>query len=175
MIHPGYIHSELDLKLLVIYITGHAAAPLTLFQIHELSLCDNGVDYFSLAQAVADLVERENLTLENDKYILTEKGKRNSEICETSLPFSVRRRCDESLKEMNRMLMREQQVQGHVEENEDGTVTTVIKFFDDKGPLIDLRVLAPNKNLANEIIAKYKTRPEATYHALMSLLQKEEL
>ena len=60
----GYIQSDLDLKLLVLYIMDRAAAPITFNQLLELAFCDAGVDYFSLTQAVSHLVETEHLTLE---------------------------------------------------------------------------------------------------------------
>ena len=102
-----YIQSELDLKLLVLYIMARTAAPITFLQLLDLALCDAGVDYFSLTEAVNHLVETEHLSLEGEKYAITEKGKRNSEICQSSLPYSVRMRCDERLVQLNAALRRE--------------------------------------------------------------------
>lgn len=173
MTRAGFIQSDLDLKLLVLYIMDRVASPITFLQLLELALCDAGVDYFSLHQAVDHLVERENLCVEEDRYAITEKGRRNSEICESSLPFSVRRRCDENLLVVNEALMREQQVQGHVLPNPDGTVTVHLLLCDDKGPLMDLRLLAPSPNDGDRLVTLYKSRPEATYHQIMALLSVE--
>ena len=112
MARMGFIQDEMDLKLLVLYIMARIAAPITFLQLLELALCDAGVDYFSLTQAVEHLVETEHLSREGERYAITEKGRRNSEICESSLPYSVRRRCDDNLVRVNETLMREQQVQG---------------------------------------------------------------
>ena len=49
-------------KLLVLYIMARIAAPITFLQLLELALCDAGVDYFSLTQAVEHLVETEHLS-----------------------------------------------------------------------------------------------------------------
>jgi len=123
MARMGFIQDEMDLKLLVLYIMARIAAPITFLQLLELALCDAGVDYFSLTQAVEHLVETEHLSREGERYAITEKGRRNSEICESSLPYSVRRRCDDNLVRVNETLMREQQVQGEVLPNPDGTCT----------------------------------------------------
>ena len=58
----------------------------------DLTLCDDAVDYFDFSECLADLVKTEHLTLDEESglYAITEKGRRNSEICETSLPYSVR-------------------------------------------------------------------------------------
>ena len=119
----GFIQSELDLKLLVLYIMARAAGPITFLQLLDLALCDAGVDYFSLTQAVEHMVETGQLSKEDERYSITEKGRRNSEICENSLPYSVRMHCDENLVKVNEALRREAQVQTKILENEDGTST----------------------------------------------------
>ena len=136
MARMGFIQDEMDLKLLVLYIMARIAAPITFLQLLELALCDAGVDYFSLTQAVEHLVETEHLSREGERYAITEKGRRNSEICESSLPYSVRRRCDDNLVRVNETLMREQQVQGEVLPNPDGTCTVRLRLADDSGPLL---------------------------------------
>lgn len=143
MARMGFIQDEMDLKLLVLYIMARIAAPITFLQLLELALCDAGVDYFSLTQAVEHLVETEHLSREGERYAITEKGRRNSEICESSLPYSVRRRCDDNLVRVNETLMREQQVQGEVLPNPDGTCTVRLRLADDSGPLLELSLLMP--------------------------------
>ena len=51
----GFIQSELDLKLLVLYIMSRVAGPVTFLQLLELALCDEGVDYFDFAECLSDL------------------------------------------------------------------------------------------------------------------------
>ena len=87
MSRTGFIQNELDLKLLVLYIMARAAAPITFLQLLDLALCDAGVDYFSLTEAVGHMVETGQLERDEEQhYSITDKGRRNSEICESSLP-----------------------------------------------------------------------------------------
>ena len=72
MSRTGFIQNELDLKLLVLYIMARAAAPITFLQLLDLALCDAGVDYFSLTEAVNHLVETEHLAQEGDLYSITD-------------------------------------------------------------------------------------------------------
>ena len=67
----GYIQSELDLKLLVLYIMARTAEPVTIMHLWEVALCDEGVDYFSLTEAVAHMVETGQLSKEKDRFIIT--------------------------------------------------------------------------------------------------------
>ena len=150
MARMGFIQDEMDLKLLVLYIMARIAAPITFLQLLELALCDAGVDYFSLTQAVEHLVETEHLSREGERYAITEKGRRNSEICESSLPYSVRRRCDDNLVRVNETLMREQQVQGEVS------------------------LLMPAAGQGERAAARFKQAPEQLYHQLVQLLSVPE-
>lgn len=174
MARMGFIQDEMDLKLLVLYIMARIAAPITFLQLLELALCDAGVDYFSLTQAVEHLVETEHLSREGERYAITEKGRRNSEICESSLPYSVRRRFDDNLVRVNETLMREQQVQGEVLPNPDGTCTVRLRLADDSGPLLELSLLMPAAGQGERAAARFKQAPEQLYHQLVQLLSVPE-
>ena len=93
------------------------AGPITFLQLLDLALCDAGVDYFSLSQAVDHMVETGQLSKEGERYTITEKGRRNSEICQSSLPYSVRMHCDENLARVNDALRRDAQIQTHTQDN----------------------------------------------------------
>ena len=131
MARTGFIQNELDLKLLVLYIMSRTAGPVTFLQLLDVALCDAGVDYFSLTEVVGHLVETGHLELNGEVYSITEKGRRNSEICESSLPYSVRMHCDENLGKLNGVLKRAAQVQAGVEPHADGTCTVRLFFADD--------------------------------------------
>lgn len=166
----GFIQSELDLKFLVLYIMARTAGPITFLQLLELALCDAGVDYFSLTQAVDHMVETGQLSKEEELYSITEKGRRNSEICESSLPYSVRMHCDENLVKVNEAIRREAQVQTNILDNEDGTCTLHLRFNDVGSPLLDLKLLAPGRPQAIAMSQRFREDPASLCHAIISLL-----
>ena len=155
----GFIQDELDLKLLVMYIISRAAAPITFLQLYEIALCDAGVDYFSLNQAVQHLVKTGNLHQEGELFSPTEKGRRNSEITDTSLPYSVRTRCDENLVALNDALRREKQIRAEVTPSQD-----------DNGPLMELSALMPTPQAAAAAAARFRREPDVFYHKIITLL-----
>lgn len=170
----GFIQNELDLKLLVLYIMARVASPITFLQLLELALCDAGVDYFSLSQAVDHMVETGQLSKQEERYSITEKGKRNSEICENSLPYSVRMHCDENLVKVNEALRREAQIQTGVTDNEDGTCTLRLRLNDVGSPLLDLAILVPDRIQAIAMSQQFQEDPAAIYHAVIGLLSQTE-
>ena len=169
----GFIQDDLDLKLLVLYIMDRAAGPITFLQLFELALCDAGVDYFSLAQAVDHMVATGQLTKEEDRYAITEKGRRNSQICEGGLPRSVRRHCDDNLIQVNAALRRESQVRARIMDREDGTATLCLSLEDDSSPLLHLALLSPGREQAERWAETFQSDPSALYMNVIKLLDKE--
>lgn len=174
MARLGFIQDELDLKLLVLYIMARTAQPITFLQLLELALCDAGVDYFSLTQAVEHLVTTENLKRDGELYEITPKGRRNSDICESALPFSVRVRCDENLLRLNAILRRQQQIQAAVTPNPDGTCQLQLRLSDESSPMLELKLLLPSPQLGEEIAGRFRQSPDAVYHQIAALLCGEE-
>ena len=174
MANIGFIKSELDLKLLVLYIMSHAAEPVTFFQLLEIAMCDAGVDYFSLTQAVTHMVETGQLECRDDRYSITEKGRRNSEICESSLPYSVRMHCDDSMVQLNKLLRQEAQIQSSVSRNPDDTYTLHLCLNDVNTPLLKLDLLVPSTQQAETMTKTFKADPAGLYLHLTHLLMKQE-
>ena len=87
----GFIQDKLEIKFLILYIAARIIEPIPFDLVLDLAMCDEGVDYFDFSECLRDLVKTEHLTVSNDgMYTITEKGMRNSQICESSLPYSVR-------------------------------------------------------------------------------------
>ena len=166
----GFIQSDLDLKLLVLYIMARTAGPISFLQLLDLALCDAGVDYFSLTQAVNHMVETGQLSLEEEHYRITDKGRRNSEICESSLPYSVRMHCDETLVKVNEVLRREAQIRTAILDNTDGTCTLHLLLNDVTTPMLNVELLVPSRVQAAAMADRFRTDPAALYQTITRFL-----
>ena len=86
----GFIHDKLEIKFLILYITARVIEPIPFEVVLDLTLCDDAIDYFDFSECLNDLVKTGHLTLSEDGlYAITEKGLKNSQICESSLPYSA--------------------------------------------------------------------------------------
>lgn len=168
----GFIQDDLDLKLLVLYIMDRAAGPITFIQLFELALCDAGVDYFSLTQAVDHMVETGQLTRERERYAITDKGRRNNRICESSLPRSVRQHCDHNLIQVNEALRQEAQIRTRIIDEKNGTVNLCLTLEDDTSPLLHLKLFSPTRAQAEQWERTFQADPYAIYLNLIKLLDK---
>ena len=172
---PGFIQDKLEIKFLILYIAARVEEPAPFDAMLDLTLCDDAIDYFDFSECLADLVRTGHLTLSGDGlYALTDKGRRNSAICESSLPYSVRRRCDKNLEEWNRKLRRRRQVQASVEERPNGTCTLRLTLTDDKGGLMDLKLMVPDQARAKAAAKRFQASPEKLYAQAVRLFLEEE-
>ena len=103
----GFIQDKLEIKFLILYIAARVTEPLTPEDMQDLTMCDDGIDYFDYAECLNDLVKTEHLRLtEEGRYAITDKGMKNSQICESSLPLSVRQRSDRNIAAYNKAALR---------------------------------------------------------------------
>lgn len=174
MSRTGFIHDKLDIKFLVLYLMARVASPVDFPTLADLTFCDDGVEYFDFAESVAELVDTEHLTLEDGKYSITDKGRRNGKICESSLAYSVRRKCDQNLARVNGVLRRDAQVRTELLPREDGGVTLRLILDDDKGNIMTLDMLTVSTDQADHLAEKFRAEPEKLYHGILQVLLEEQ-
>ena len=172
---PGFIQDKLEIKFLILYIAARVEEPVPFDTILDLTLCDDAIDYFDFSDCLADLVRTEHLTVDpNGCYALTEKGRRNGAACESSLPYSIRQRCDGNLKEWNRKLRRQRQVKASTERRTNGTYTVRLSLSDDKGGVMDLKLMLVDQAQAKAVAKRFQESPEKLYGKIIQLLLTEE-
>ena len=94
----GFIQDKLEIKFLILYVAARLIEPVPFEAMQELTMCDDGIDFFDFSECLSNLVESQHLTLSDDGlYAITEKGLHNGAICESSLPYSVRLRADKDV------------------------------------------------------------------------------
>ena len=171
----GFIHDKLEIKFLILYIAARVIEPIPFDTVLDLTMCDDAIDYFDFSECLTDLVKTEHLTLSKDGlYAITEKGLRNSKICESSLPYSVRLRCDKNLDVWNRKLRRKSQVRASWDQRSNGTYTVKMALDDDMGSVMDLRLMVPREDMAKLLADRFQKAPEKIYSCIMDILLEEE-
>lgn len=167
----GFIHDKLEIKFLILYIAARVSEPLPPEGMQELTMCDDGIDYFAYAECLNDLVRTEHLRLTEDGcYAITPKGLKNSEICESSLPYSVRLRTDKNVAEYNRLLLRKNQVQSRVAAQENGSYLVELRLQDDVDSILHLELTAATEAMARDLADRFRKDPEGIYARLLSAL-----
>jgi len=170
----GFIHDKLEIKFLILYIAARVIEPVPFDMMLDLAMCDDGVEYFDFSDCLADLVRTEHLYLSGDGlYGITEKGLRNSKICESSLPYSVRIRSDKNIAQCNQKLRRKNQIRASSSRRENGTYTVNLSLDDDFGSILDLNIMVIKEEMAQALEQRFRQNPEKLYSALLNTLFEE--
>ncbi len=170
----GFIHDKLDIKFLVLYILARAAGPLALTDLLEMTSFDPGVNYFDLCEAMSDLVRTEHVTL-NDKglYAITDKGRENGAVCESSLACSVRYHADRALSKVNSSLRRDAQVRASLIPRAGGSYTLKLVLEDEYDAVMTLELIVSEREEAKKMARRFKEDAETLFHRVVGFLLEE--
>ncbi len=170
----GFIHDKLDIKFLILYIAARAAAPLDLSQLIDLTFCDEGVNYFEFIEALDELVRTGHMDLDAEgRYTITEKGKRNGAICESSLAASVRYHADMGLARVNAALRRDAQVKAAVLLRAGGAYTLKLTLEDEYDTVLAIELIAADREQAEKMGARFKANAEEIFNRLVNSLTED--
>ena len=171
-VRPGGLTNSTEIRLLLCYLVKNAG-PITRTEIENALMEEALVNYFEIGSCLDDIARQQLVTADGDRYTITDKGRRNGEICESSLAFSVRKKCDRNLAKVNAVLRRNAQVRSELLPREDGGVTLRLILDDDKGNLMTLDLLAVSEDQANQLADQFRLHPETLYENILQTLLGE--
>lgn len=170
----GFISGKLEIKFLILYIAARVVEPVPFETLQELSMCDGGVDYFGFSECLADLVRTEHLTLRDGLYAITDKGRRNSAVCESSLPYSVRMAAEQKLALCNEQLKRRALVKASVTPRDKGGFEVALSLSDELDELMNLRLLVTRQDMALELQKRFREGAEELYARILADLYEKK-
>ena len=166
----GFIHSDLEIKILILYILARLPKPVGFNELASLASCDGGVGYFDFADCLADLVRTEHVARAGDTYEITEKGRKNGAVTETDLPYPVRLRASKAASETAKRQSREQLVTAHHDVRPHGGCAVTLSLSDGQEELMELRLHTADEKQAAAIEESVRRGAEKLYAGLMETL-----
>ena len=167
----GFVRDELEVKFLILYIAARLVEPVSFAALQELAMCDEGVDYFTFAGCLADLVRTGHLTVDKEGcYAATDKGRANSAICESGLAYSVRQRAESSVSTYNQKLRRAALVTAEIAPREQGGYTLTMSLSDEEANVMRLDLLITKKETALALHKQFREQGEKIYSRIVQAL-----
>ena len=173
MDHWGFIHEELDIKILILFVLRRLPGVVDPSELSDLCRsCDEGFDYFEYSDCLADLIDNGLIAENEDGFSITEKGAKNVEIVENDIPYSVRSRAEKLLKPLRDRLRREAMIKtSHV--NEKNGCFVQLSMSDGEGDVINLQLLCGGEEQAKIMEKNFRRNAEAFYQQFIELLSKK--
>ena len=94
------MQEKLDIKILILFILRRLPGEVEGETLANLALSDGAAGYFEYAECLAELEDSGHVERKGRTYRITEKGSRNCEIVESSLPYTLRSRLEKRLSPM---------------------------------------------------------------------------
>ena len=172
MDHLGFIHEELDIKILILFVLRRLPGVVDPSELSDLCRgCDDGFDYFEYSDCLADLIDNGLIEETPDGFRISDKGAKNVEVVENDLPYSVRSRAEKLLKPVRDRLRREAMIKtAHV--NEPNGCFVTLAMSDGEGDIINLRLLCGGEEQAKTMEKNFRKKAEAYYQQFIELLSK---
>ena len=168
----GFIHDELDTKVLILYVLHRLPARINAEKLAELVLIDGGIGYFDYKQCLCELIESSHVDETEEGCLITAKGSRNCEILADSLPYSVRMKANKVTAPVAEEMRREAMILANHERTEGG-VTVYLALSDGVGSIFDLKILAAGEEQAEKIERSFRRKAEEYYNRFITELSED--
>ena len=158
-------------KLIVLYMLDKVDFPLTNGQISEFILDKEYTTYFTLQQAISEMVEagfiREEATHNRTLYHLTEEGSTTIQYFKSNISPTIRHEIDFFLDEKSYELKSEVGVRADFYPTNNGDYHVRCQIYEGEAPLMELTLSVPTREEAVSMANKWSKRHQEIYAQIM--------
>lgn len=161
-------------KLIILYMLKKVDFPLTNTQISTFILDQEYTTYFTLQQAISELVEAGLIRVETirntSQYYLTEDGEETLGYFEHKISKPILEDIDRYFQENKLELRNEVAIVSDYYKNTAGEYSVHLRVKEKKGDLVDLTISVPDKEQAIAMCNHWDKKCQIVYEYLMNTL-----
>jgi DNA-binding PadR family transcriptional regulator len=161
-------------KLIVLYMLDKVDFPLTNGQISEFILDKGYTTYFTLQQAISEMVEagflREETTHNRTLYHLTGEGAETIHFFRNNISYAIRQDIDMFFAEKSYDLKNEVSVKADYYQTKNLEFAVRCQILESGSPLIDLTLTVPTEEEAVSVANNWNKKNQEVYAQIMASL-----
>ena len=166
----GFIREKLEIKILVLFVLRRIPEPVTIEELTELIMGDEGISYFDFMECVTDLVSTKHLRFNDNKYYITQKGARNGAITENSLHHGLRTQMENTAFLFRNKQSRNALIRTFHDTNPSGSCTVKLSLSDGIGEVVAMELFAVNEQQALSLEKGFRKNAENVYNKLIEII-----
>lgn len=172
-VRPGGLTNSTEIRLLLCYLVKNAG-PISRKEIEDALMEEALVNYFEIGSCLDDITKQKLVMLENDRYIITDKGRKVAQELAYDLPRSVRERAVAAVLRSQTWARKEAEYSARISEKNDGhcTIRCTIKALDQE--LFCLNIGTPDRLSAELVKKQFILKGNEIYQMLITKLTEEE-
>ena len=167
----GYVFSQLDLKILILFILRRLPGEIETDQLLEICQDDGVVNYFDFTICLDELRESGQISVEDGFCAVTPRGRQTAETLDTSLPYSVRTHAEKAVEKAAAEISRRNSISVQHLSTESGCMAELV-LNDGIGEILQLRILCADETQAEQIEKNFRRHAEETYQKIIAVLSE---
>ena len=160
----GYLHSQVDVKVLILFILARIEQPLSGQELYEVAYQDDSLNYFMFFSSLPELVATGHLRQDAEKrYAITELGRTQGAQVEDSLAVPVVEKVSAAIAQKLAMIRRSDFIKTAVLQDDHGNYQAILRYQVDEMPGMELSLHAPNESVAQAMAENLRKRADELY------------
>ena len=168
MDNHGFIREVLDIKILILFVLSRLSGEVDAETLADLCRADSGFGYFEYSDCLSDLVDTGHVELNENGYLITDKGRKNAEAVSGSLPFSVRSKTLELIKPVEEIIRRRAMIETRCC-NEGDSCRVRFTLSDGAGELLSMSFLCSDEDSAAKAESRFRASAEDYYLKIVKM------
>ncbi|MGI6704153.1 MAG: DUF4364 family protein [Clostridia bacterium] len=164
-------------KLVLLYMLSETDIPLSKNQITQVVLENNLMNYFSMQQLLAELVQSGLVVCYEDMgrhlYRIQRKGLETLTLFSARIPLKLKETLRKYLQDKKILLRKETRAFGSYWADEQGSYSVALRLTRGEDPAVEIKLKTDTESGAVEICSNWKANAEAIYQGIFKLLTGE--
>ena len=166
-------------KLLLLYILSEAGTPLSKNQVTQVVLENNLMNYFSMQQFLAELVQKELVVCHEDMgrhfYRIHHRGSEVLSLFLIRIPNTLKKDLKQYLTDKGMLMKRENSVQSSYLAESSGTYSVYLKLTPEDGASFEMKVPTASEKNAKKICAYWNEKAPDLCREIVRLLEEQDV